>query len=430
MRSRPCSKRRALSRLRRAAAFTGALGFAAESRAGDPVVVDAGPDWSLTVTGQIRPRLVIHSGLDFRGSRSEWRELVTERARLGLSAESGSGVGATIELQDARVWGEEASPDESRASGLDVHQAFGRVPVGREFEVRIGRQELVFDDERLVGNSDFDQRGRAFDGARLSWRSLDERNAFDVFYAKVEESGRTAEGHVPALRAGDVDFGGAHAALEPFPGFVLSPLYLVHVRQAPSDVRHTAGLHVAGEARGFSYRIEGYYQYGKYGTPQIHAFLGALRAGYVFGVKPKPAVYAWAEALSGDGTPEGSFDTLYGSRHVHYGQMDLFANLPAATRYRGLVDLAVRAETDVVPRLRAGADVHSLSTYDRASDGERHLGEEIDVRVAWAAADYVTVDAFYGLFIPGKAIGPTLDYPGGTLLHPDSLVYLTTNLQF
>jgi hypothetical protein len=396
----------------------------------EALVLDAGPEWQLTVTGQVRPRFVMHSGLDLAGTASEWREYVTQRARLGFSAEAPSGVALTLEVQDVRTWGEETDTADFSANGLDLHRAFATVPITDELELDVGRLELALDDERLVGRDDFTQRGRAFDGGHLVWTSIGGRYSVDALYAKISEPAQTSDGNVPPGVSGDVDLVGVHASLELAPDHVLAPLYLVQIRQAPTDVRHTAGLHVKGKNAGFSYRAEGYYQYGKLLSETIGAYLAALTLGYELEHPMRPGLKLWGEILSGDGAAENTFDTLYAANHGYYGEMDLFGAPASDPARRGFIDLGARIEADPLPELHAKVDGHWFRTVKKAPGGEANLGFEIDLGVSWAAMDYVTLDAFGGLFVPESGMYGLLGAPGSGKLYPDYMTFLTTNVQF
>lgn len=399
--------------------------------AAEPVTLDAGPDFSVTVTGQVRPRLSVDSGPDFRGPASEWRESVTQRARLGVDLETRSGVGIAVQVQDVREWGEETDPaDDFQAKGLDIHQAFAKIPIFGGMELRLGRQEFSFDEERLVGNLDFSQRARAFDGGHFAWTSASGGSSLDGFYAKVREPGTSLDGHVPPNVDGDVDFGGAHASLELSPEHVLAPIYLLRVLQAPGDVRHTLGLYLRGGTHGWSYRAETYYQYGKMGGRLIGAYLAAVRAGYTLQLDEKPGLFGWAEILSGDGTPQGTFDTLYPSSHRYNGMMGIFTNIPRNTANLGLVDVGASVESGIHDRVRAHVDGHWFRAAARVANGATTLGAEVDFALEWNVMDYVSLDALYGAFFPGLAMGNVLGSAPGTTLYASSLVYLTTNVQF
>ena len=92
------------------------------------------------------------------------------------------------------------------------------------------------------------------------------------------------------------------------------------------------------------------------------AYLAALRAGYRLDHPLHPGIAAWGELLSGDGREHTAFDTLYGSNHAYYGEMDVFATLPVDTRFYGLMDVGARLESGLASGLSAEVDGHWFRT--------------------------------------------------------------------
>lgn len=130
----------------------------------------------LSLTGQLRTRTEWRNGygtLETVGSKAAF--LTSQRARLNFSYRSSRVIFQTS-LQDVRVWGADASTISSAdGSRLGVHEAWAEIILANSadssftpsavqyFSVRIGRQELVYDDQRLLGNLDWLQQGRRHD---------------------------------------------------------------------------------------------------------------------------------------------------------------------------------------------------------------------------------------------------------------------------
>jgi hypothetical protein len=78
-----------------------------------------------------------------------------------------------VAVQDVRVWGQDASTNNritnSALNGLMLHEAWAEISLldtnktklGKEFALKIGRQELLYDDSRLLGNLDWLQQAQA-----------------------------------------------------------------------------------------------------------------------------------------------------------------------------------------------------------------------------------------------------------------------------
>lgn len=428
MRTRNCFS---ISRLAAVAiAFAWVTAPATVLRAESPGIL-LEPEGTLKLDGQYRPRLLITSGRDFLGERSA-REYVTHRARLGLTFEQTSGLEVTMRVQDVRIWGEESDTlNDFSADGFDVHEAYARIPAADWLELVVGRQEIVLDDQRLVGSVAWSQRGRSFDALRgtLTFDPL----TIDLFYAKVREAESYVDGNVADGVVDDIDFGGLHTSVRVAKGHAVSGLYLINANhgfneQGDEHLRHTTGLFAEGGAGGFSYEAEGYYQFGRMAEAQIAAFMGAARVGYRLDVPGKPVAIAWGEYLSGDGTPEGAFDTLYATNHKFYGEMDFFLAIPANTAQLGLADVGGGLGASATDALTLHADFHHFRSAEAAAGGARAFGNEVDFKVQWAAMENVAVRALYGLFLPGDAMRAPQDLDDTTDLEPEHLGYLTLDV--
>ncbi len=174
-------------------------------------------------------------------------------------------------------------------------------------------------------------------------------------------------------------------------------------------VRHTAGVNATGSIDGFAYTAEFYYQFGKIEDPargdqKVSTFMAALNAGYTADLPMKPGIAAWGEILEGDGTPEGTFDTLYATNHKFYGEADYFINIPVNTANLGLMDIGGRLSASFSKTLKANVDVHHLRSTESDPAGENVFGNEVDAKLQWAAMEHLTLRGLYGLFLPGEAM--------------------------
>jgi hypothetical protein len=130
----------------------------------------------LSLTGQLRTRTELRDGygtVETAGSQPAF--LTSQRARLCFNYHSRRVIFQTS-LQDVRVWGADASTiNNTDGNRLSVHEAWAEIilanakdstfahPAVQYFSVRIGRQELVYDDQRLLGNLDWLQQARRHD---------------------------------------------------------------------------------------------------------------------------------------------------------------------------------------------------------------------------------------------------------------------------
>ncbi len=130
----------------------------------------------LSLTGQLRTRTEYRDGLGTLKLKTNDPSFFTsQRSRLTFNYRSNRIVFQTA-LQDIRVWGQDASTI-SNADGakLGLHEAWAEIAFANKkdtsfknstvdyFGVKIGRQELLYDDSRLLGNLDWLQQARRHD---------------------------------------------------------------------------------------------------------------------------------------------------------------------------------------------------------------------------------------------------------------------------
>jgi hypothetical protein len=134
----------------------------------------------LTVTGQVRTRTEYRDGVGtLRPKPNKPAFFTSQRSRLTFNYKM-SRIVLQASLQDVRVWGQDASTI-SNADGnrLGLHEGWAEIILFNKkdssftkspieyFSVKIGRQELLYDDSRLLGNLDWLQQARRHDAIVL-----------------------------------------------------------------------------------------------------------------------------------------------------------------------------------------------------------------------------------------------------------------------
>lgn len=386
------------------------------------VPVGSGKDWKLSLGAQLRPRVVMDSGRDLQDGDLVEREYVTQRARLTLKATHDHGHTIVVQLQDVRQWGEANGPADFRAEGLDAHQAYAELALPADISLRLGRQELILDDHRLIGNLGWAQRGFTFDGltARLKTGKLTLTGLGFV----LSETDMDPDGTVAPDRA-EVALMGLHGNYAMGKALSASLLAISRRNQLNIEDRHTVGLFAKGATSGVSYQLDAYLQLGKLGDEDISAWLAAARLGYSMSGGWRSGLMLWFEAISGDGKPQGAFDTLYATNHKFYGEMDFFLNIPVHTGLLGLQDIGGRLWIRDLKPVWLYIDAHQLSTMEENAAGDTALGTEVDAVVKWAYGDALTFRAVYGVMLPEDGLGALRGAPDPQTEH---MFFLTTNL--
>ena len=365
----------------------------------------------LTFSGEVRVR----SEIDARTSDAGTDHATLLRTRLGALAKPSEQVSVFIQLSDSRAFGEEANTlTDATADRLDLHQAWLAWTPQPNLTLTVGRQELAFADERLVGTVNWANVTRAFDGVRLNLRSGEW--TLDGFAMSLDEQAALlATGLNPRINADstavDRSLFGVWATNDHFDLFALGDMNATDGADRSDIDRYTLGGRARGQFGHVALQATAAYQVGAQtwtGIPRqdIEAYFVSAAVNYVLTGPLRGQFGFQADYLSGDETPLddtfGGFNTLYATNHKFYGFMDLFLNLPRQTGDLGLVDVMLRAvlRPDV---WTVRADLHRFSLAEENPAGDRMIGYELDLTASRTLAGGLGFQAGYSLFSPSDA---------------------------
>jgi len=309
----------------------------------------------------------------------------SQRTRINVDATLSGGVRAFVELQSFDSWGDNLddldvtlAPGVSRTVGLEdtdlvsLYQAYIDMNDIADYPVmvRIGRQELVYGREWLIGNNDagINYSGLSFDAIKVVY--ADEANAFqiDAWASKLAEL--NAPFDAPDVQDDDTDFYGIYGTYTGIENLTLDAYGLL-VRNAigPGDVDYlyTIGARAAGtwDVMGalpglLDYNAEVAYQFGDTTVDgDYEAWAVDLMAGYTFtDVQWTPRIELAYTYLSGDDdatdTDTETFSRLFSD--VHYGELNMGGTLDAAAT--NLHIFRVGASAVPVEKLTVSADLY------------------------------------------------------------------------
>ena len=331
-------------------------------------------------------------------------DYVMNQTRLWADADVNEHLRVFIQLQDSRTFGAEGdtvgfahNPGGVRGgenSILDIHQGYFdlRKLFDLPLTVRVGRQEIVWGDHRVIGNFVWSNFGRVFDGGRFMWDT--DTIHGEVFAAKVDENGFLfGDATTSTPPASDTDGNSdenVYAAQLAFkklvPGALLELMYIQKNDQDNTNnnanatgyagktgniVVHDIGVRIDGKLPNFDavdYTIESHGQVGEYRDQSQQAWAFAGRTGYTCKeVAWKPRIgfeYDFASGDDGqtDNTHE-TFDNLYPTNHWqgNYGFIDLLS-------WQNMHDLRGNIKVSPTSKMTVQVDYHYY-LLDEESDG-------------------------------------------------------------
>ncbi|EJF09914.1 alginate export family protein [Pontibacter sp. BAB1700] len=285
----------------------------------------------LYLTPQVRPRAEWRNGYQSLPDSQNGAFFVNQRSRLTLDYKQDK-VQMKFSLQDVRVWGDELHLKD--VPSMAMHEAWGEFALSDKFAVRLGRQEFVYNNDRLLGNVDWVQQARSHDGVLLKARwqgiSLDAGGVFN------QEREALFDTHYSMNNYKVLGFLWAQKQLND--QLSVSVMHISDGFQRPDTVggvyfRHTYGLDLnyqqeRAQFNGALYRQSGEHSSGK----RILAYLAVAEASYSFQPLRFTIGTTYLSGMTGHDSKVRSFNTLYATNHKFYGFMDYFINVPADTR--------------------------------------------------------------------------------------------------
>jgi len=296
---------------------------------------------------------------------------------------------------------------------------FGNMQEGH-FALRAGRQDLNFEDGRLLGTSYWRNASKGYDAveAVTNWTRIT-ATAFAGSPVLAADNGLTPHAAGNNLYGLDAKLktlapGGL---VEPVLFWRLTPNQKTEEGSAANLDEKIAGLRLAGAIHNsWDYDTEGAVETGRVGADKIRArgWLGI--AGYTFDRLPyRTRLFAEYDYASGDRNPHdgvrNTFDPLYPNVHDHLGLADQFAweNLKAV---RAGVRVWLRRNWIVAGawgdyRL---ADPHDgfysplgpLIARDPTGRSGAHIGEEYDAQTSYRLSRDWELGAGVGRILPGE----------------------------
>ena len=396
-----------------------------------------------TISGQVRTRTELRNGQGTVQAQDTVPALFTsQRTRLNLGY-SGYRYKIFTAIQDVRLWGQDASTINRTTSdaldGLMIHEAWAEISlvdtgkVIKNLTFKVGRQELLYDDSRLLGNLDWLQQARRHDAALIKF----EHKGWTVhlggaYNQNAERKSNTIYNGIPVgYTAGTNGMSALYKSMQFL--YVAKKFYFGNAtflafkddfskyHFAPADVnkttpiyeqgvwsRHTIGGNMFGTAlRKMSFSLSGFYQGGNYrdGT-SLNEYFFSLSTSYAAG--RKFSVGPGADFTSGNNGSDPTkkyqrFDPLYGTPHKFWGYMDYFY-VADGFGSNGLIDYYLKGKYKVKDNLTLSLDAHRFMLPDAvlAQDGtamDKALGTELDFVMLFAPTKAITIEAGYSTML-------------------------------
>jgi hypothetical protein len=365
--------------------------------------------------------------------------LFRERVHLGYTPASWLTVFGEFESA-TESWDQRSpSPDQDEANLRQAWMTLGN-PKQFPLTAKVGRQEIIYGDQRFAGIADWGNTGRSFDAAKLHY----DGGSFwmDAFSGTVvvPYNGHFDEG------SGHDWFSGIYTSTDKLLPWQETQIYFfsrnadaralsavaTDVPGGPATARdtYTFGFRLKslpGKLAGWDYGLEAAGQSGSIYNSSLkmrldqQAYAVFASAGYTWqNVWATPRLGAGFEGGSGDSNSRDNksqtFDNLFGSNHSHYGRMDLFCernmNIPrVSASLQPARNLSLSADYLWFWLADTHDSLYPVSGSGRNSNGygihpgyHSYVGSELDLVASYSPKSWATLQVGYGHFFVGDYI--------------------------
>lgn len=344
----------------------------------------------------------------------------------------------TFQGQDSRIFFKSnAAGQNPYTNRTDLRLAFTDIGDAAKgpIALRVGRQELTYGDERMIGAGNWGNVARTFDAAKLILR----HGPFQVDLVSAAVVSPLQRGISHHLEGNNIHFAYGKWT-NPLPGTTIEPYVIWRVGgtgDSLAGIQHQSrvvtGLRFLGKLpENWDYTTEWAIQSGSvrdsYGNESIHAFGQHTILRHTFApVRLRPRVFGEYNFATGDRTPgdgrASTFDQLFPTPHEKYGLADQVG-------WQNIHHMSVGADAAVTKHLMLKVLLHdwylaqardgvyaaggALLFRDLSGQAGRHVGEEADLIAQYSWGPHY-VGGGYGRLVPGEFLkhmspGASLNY--------------------
>ena len=375
---------------------------------------------SLSFGGEVRLQYERLDHPGFGALPSDLSGYALQRLMLHADWRIGLRVRVFGQLASALEQGRTGGPRPSDIDTLRLHQAFCELTqhtsVGRLWG-RVGRQELVFGGSRTFATRDPANVRRSFDALRAGWAGR--RIAVETFWGREV---RVSRGVFDDARDSTRHTWGAFTTVTLRPNSYWMDAYLFHDHRdsarfaqgtAPATA-WTAGAVSRGRHGRWEWSLEGRYQWGRFGSAPISAYMAIWDLAYTFPDRWRPRLTLRGSHSSGDRDPRDpalqSLVPLYprgiGLSGVPVGPVNL-TNVHPTLDLQLTHRLSAYVDVDVFWRTRNTDGIYDAAgqlVRPALSTPSRYIGVEPWVELDWFIGPFVRAKVAYGHFFSGAAI--------------------------
>lgn len=376
---------------------------------------------SLKINFDLRTRAELDNGARTLMNEGKSAEAtVLSRARFGLDYYY-KNLEVYFSAQDVRIWGETNSTVAKNQTFI-LNEAWAKYQFSEKIGVKIGRQILSYDNERLIGTLDWAMQGRSFDALKgifqLNQNSKiegvvtynnDDNDANDLPDTEIYTISEAGE-ITKSLQI-------IHYQFTKKEKFQFSAIAMNNVLQNLNGNHYdmlTMGINVKKYFENIEFFGSAYYQTGKNTIAQSKsAYQFSINSD--FKILPKFNFILGTEWLSGrnfdtEANQNKSFSPMYGTNHLYNGFMDYFYSGTSHFNSFGLNDYYVKSNFKFNQNSNLQTNIHAFTSNEKLGYndlGEKYssyLGTELDFVFTQKVGKIITANLGHSFMFAGNSM--------------------------
>jgi hypothetical protein len=373
-----------------------------------------------SVDAQYRNRFELRNGYKQLAAEGTTPAIfISQRTRLSFDFDSDK-LKLKFTPQDVRVWGDEQLSSSTGVFGnnasLDLFEAFVQIKTSQKGWLSVGRQQLVYDNQRIFATRNWNQNGIAYDAIVYKWNA--ENWEVHIGSSWNSTGQNTTDNFYDPNRIKSLNFIWAKHRISEAWEFSVSHV-ASGVTKSPTEnklyFRQTSGVYSNYKKNGFTILGNFYYQFGKNNTgKKVSAWLADADVSCKTG-KVTPGI--GVSYLSGNnhvnGQTDNLFDVLYGARHRFFGGIDYFNNFASHTKQGGLVDyyFYVNLKLSSKTSLKNTGHYFALTQTNENTPSAKNLGYENDIVLKNSFSNWGSLEFGYSFFLPTNSLKTIQNVP-------------------
>ncbi|WP_162127256.1 alginate export family protein [Flavobacterium phycosphaerae] len=384
-------------------------------------------DKSLTIDLMLKNRFEVRNGYASIPSENSAAALfVNQRTRLSLNYQHNNLFNSVVSFQDVRVWG---MHDPRGLNGtVQLFEGYVEPFLSSSFSIRIGRQRIIYDNQRLFAENEWQVNARAHDAITFKYHnnklSVELASAFNQANERVfgtdftpSEPSITPANASPSSWTNYKALGVNYIKYDLTPTITATSIVVSDGYQDTANTekifwRFTYGGRLEYTKKNWYVTASGYIQSGRNATGKtIEAWYLQPEVKYS---QPDNFMFRLgAEIFSGDkgtiGEKDHNFVPLYGVAHRFNGFMDLFTKFPGDLNNAGLVNPYLFIIKNITSKLEIGSYNHLFFTQRNFVDTNenqltKYMGYEHDLLLTYKPNSYFNLEGGFCFALPTETM--------------------------